>query len=326
MMRRREFIAALGCAAAWPLTVRAQQAAKLRTIGFMSASAPSAISSGVNAFVQRLRELGWIEGRSIATEYRWAEGRFERLAGFAADFVRQKVDIIVAEGTVAVVAAKQATATIPIVFPVAGDPIGNKLVASLARPGGNATGLSIQATDLAPKRLELFREVVPGLTRLAIMANVSSPNTALEVGEVQATVRTLGLEATAVEVRRAEDIAPAFEALKGRADALYVAPDPLVLSNRVRINALALGLRLPTMYAYRDYVETGGLVSYGTNLTDLFRRAGDYVDRILRGAKPSELPVEQPTKFELVINLTTAKALGLKIPEAFLLRADEVID
>jgi putative tryptophan/tyrosine transport system substrate-binding protein len=281
---------------------------------------------GSMPFVQRLRELGWIEGQNIATEYRFAEGQFERLAGFAAEFVRQKVDIIVAEGTVAVVAAKQTTATIPIVFPVAGDPIGNKLVASLARPGGNATGLSIQATDLAPKRLELFREIVPGLTRLAIMANVSSPNTALEVGEVQATVRTLGLEATAVEVRRAEDIAPAFEALKGRADALYVAPDPLVLSNRVRINALALGLRLPTMYAYRDYVETGGLVSYGTNLTDLFRRAGDYVDRILRGAKPSELPVEQPTKFELVINLTTAKALGLKIPEAFLLRADEVID
>jgi putative ABC transport system substrate-binding protein len=277
-------------------------------------------------FVQRLRELGWIEGQNIATEYRFAEGQFERLAGFAAEFVRQKVDIIVAEGTVAVVAAKQTTATIPIVFPVAGDPIGNKLAASLARPGGNVTGLSIQATDLAPKRLELFREIVPGLTRLAIMANVGSPNTALEVGEVQATARTLGLEATAVEVQRGEDIAPAFEALKGRADALYVAPDPLVLSNRVHISALALGLRLPTMYAYRDYVETGGLVSYGTNLTDLFRRAGDFVDRILRGAKPSELPIEQPTKFDLVVNLTTAKALGLTIPESFLLRADEVIE
>jgi putative ABC transport system substrate-binding protein len=192
-----------------------------------------------------IRELGWIEGRNIATEYRWAEGRFERLAGFAADFVRQKVDIIVAESTVAVVAAKQATATIPIVFPIAGDPVGNKLVASLARPGGNVTGLSIQATDLAPKRLELFREIVPGLTRLAIMANVGSPNAVLEVGEVQATVRTLGLEATAVEVRRAEDIAPALEALTGRADALYVIPDPLVFSNQVRINTLALGLRLP---------------------------------------------------------------------------------
>ena len=325
-MRRREFIALLGGATAWPLAARAREAAKPRTIGFMSASAPSAISNGVSAFVQRLRELGWIEGQNIATEYRFAEGQFERLAGFAADFVRQKVDIIVAEGTVAVVAAKQTTATIPIVFPVAGDPIGNKLAASLARPGGNVTGLSIQATDLAPKRLELFREIVPGLTRLAIMANVGSPNTALEVGEVQATARTLGLEATAVEVQRAEDIAPAFEALKGRADALYVAPDPLVLSNRVRINALALGLRLPTMYAYRDYVETGGLVSYGTNLTDLFRRAGDFVDRILRGAKPSELPIEQPTKFDLVVNLTTAKALGLTIPESLLLRADEVIE
>ncbi len=325
---RRKFITLLGGAvAAWPLAARAQQAAKPRTIGFMSANALSAISNGVNAFVQRLRELGWIEGRNIATEYRWADGRFERLAGFAADFVRQKVDIIVAEGTVAVLAAKQTTATIPIVFPVAGDPIGNKLVASLARPGGNVTGLSIQAADLAPKRLGLFREIVPSLTRLAIMANVGSPNTVLEVvGEVQATVRMLGLEATAVEVRRAADIAPAFEALKGRADALYVAPDPLVLSNRVRINALALGLRLPTMYAYRNYVETGGLMSYGTNLTDLFRRTGDFVDRILRGAKPSELPIEQPTKFDLVVNLTTAKALGLTIPESFLLRADEVIE
>jgi putative ABC transport system substrate-binding protein len=292
----------------------------------MSASAPSAISNGINAFERRLRELGWIEGRSIATEYRWAEGRFERLAGFAADFVRQKCDIIVAEGTVAVVAAKQATATIPIVFPVAGDPVGNNLVASLARPGGNVTGLSIQATDLAPKRLELFREIVPGLTRLAIMANVGSPNALLEVGEVQATVRALRLEATAVEVRRAEDITPAFEALKGRADALYVVPDPLVLSNRVRINALALELRLPTMYAYRDYVETGGLASYGTNLTNLFQRAGDFVDKILRGANPADIPVEQPTKFDLVVNLTTAKALGLAIPESFLLRADEVIE
>jgi putative ABC transport system substrate-binding protein len=326
-LKRREFISLLGGATlAWPLAARAQQAAKPRIIGFMSASAPSAISNGINAFERRLRELGWIEGRSIATEYRWAEGRFERLAGFAADFVRQKCDIIVAEGTVAVVAAKQATATIPIVFPVAGDPVGNNLVASLARPGGNVTGLSIQATDLAPKRLELFREIVPGLTRLAIMANVGSPNALLEVGEVQATVRALRLEATAVEVRRAEDITPAFEALKGRADALYVVPDPLVLSNRVRINALALELRLPTMYAYRDYVETGGLASYGTNLTNLFQRAGDFVDKILRGANPADIPVEQPTKFDLVVNLTTAKALGLAIPESFLLRADEVIE
>ena len=326
-MRRREFITLLGgAAAAWPLAARAQQDARARTIGFMSANASSALSSEIDAFVQRLRELGWIEGRNIATEYRWADGRFERLAGFAADFVRQKVDIIVAEGTVAVLAAKQTTATIPIVFPVAGDPIGNKLVASIARPGGNVNGLSIQAADLAPKRLGLFREIVPSLTRLAIMANVDSPNTMPEVGEVQATVRMLGLEATAVEVRRAADIAPAFEALKGRADALYVAPDPLVLSNRVRINALALGLRLPTMYAYRNYVETGGLMSYGTNITDLFRRTGDFVDRILRGAKPSELPIEQPTQFDLVVNLTTAKALGLTIPESFLLRADEVIE
>jgi putative ABC transport system substrate-binding protein len=186
--------------------------------------------------------------------------------------------------------------------------------------------LSIQATDLAPKRVALLREIFPILTRLAVIANVDSPNTVLEVGEVQAAVRTLGLEAVAIEVRRAEDIAPAFEALKGRADALYVAPDPLVLSNRVRINTLALGLRLPTMYAYRGYVETGGLMSYGTNLTDLFRRTGDFVDRILRGAKPSELPIEQPTKFELVINLKTAKALGLEVPFQLQQLADELIE
>jgi putative ABC transport system substrate-binding protein len=326
-MRRREFITLLSSfAAAWPLAARAQHDTKPRVIGFMSANAASAISHEVDAFVQRLGELGWIEGRNIVIEYRWADGQFERLAGFAADFVQQKVDIIVAEGTAAVVAAKQMTATIPIVFPLAGDPIGNKLVASLGRPGGNVTGLSIQSTDLAPKRLELFREMVPSLTRLAIMANVNSPNTMLEVGEVQATARSLGLDATVVEVRRAEDIAPAFEAIKGRVDAVYIAPDPLVLSNRVRINALALGLRLPTMYAYRDYVETGGLMSYGPNLTILFRRTGDFVNGILHGAKPSELPIEQPTKFDLVVNLATAKALGLTIPESFVLRADEVIE
>jgi putative tryptophan/tyrosine transport system substrate-binding protein len=220
----------------------------------------------------------------------------------------------------------KATSVIPIVFAVAADPLGTGLVASLARPGGNVTGLSVQFTDLAGKRLELLREVVPGLRRLAIMANVDAPASVLEMGEVQAAARTLGLEVAASEIRRAEDIAPAFDALKGRAEALYLCVDPLLSTNRMRISILALGARLPTIAAFREFVEAGGLMSYGANFSDLYRRAADYVDKILRGAKPGDLPVEQPTKFELVINLTTAKALGLTIPEAFLLRADEVIE
>ena len=285
-----------------------------RPSGFLGSSTPSAQGQWTAAFVQRLRELGWIEGRTVAIEYRWAEGRSERFAEIAAEFVRLKVDVIVTSGTAAVLAAKQATSVIPIVFAVAGDPVGTGLVASLARPGGNVTGLSIQQTDLAGKRLELLREVVPGLRRLAILANVGNPAAVLEMGEVQAAARTLGLEVATFEIRRAEDIAPAFEALKGRADALYVCADPLVITNRIRINTLALGARLPTMHGVREYVEAGGLMSYGPNFPDLFRRAADYVDKILRGAKPADLPVEQPTKFDLVINLTTAKALGLDRP------------
>jgi putative tryptophan/tyrosine transport system substrate-binding protein len=252
-------------------------------------------------------------------------GRAERYSQLAAEFVRLKVDVIVTSGA-AVVAAKQATSVIPIVFPAAPDPLGSSLVASLARPGGNVTGLSMQQPDLASKRLELLREVVPGLRRLTILGNVGYPSAVVEMGEVQATARTLGFEVTKLEIRRAEEIAPAFETLRGGADALYVCSEPLVNTNRVRVNTLALGARLPTMYGYREFVESGGLMSYGPNIPDLFRRAGDYVDKILRGAKPGDLPVQQPTKFDLAINLTTAKALGLTIPEAFLLRADEVIE
>ena len=264
--------------------------------------------------MQRLRELGWIEGRTITIEYRWAEGRDERFAEIAAEFVRLKVDVIVTSGTPQVLAAKQATSVIPIVFATAGDPVGSGLVASLARPGGNATGLSSQVADLAGKRLELLREIVPGLRRLAIMGNVGNPFTVLELGEVQAAAGALGLEVHTLEIRRAQDIAPAFEALKGRADALYVCIDALANANRIRINTLALGARLPTMHGSRDYVEAGGLMSYGPNYPDLFRRAADYVDKILHGAKPGDIPVEQPTKFDLVMNLTTAKALGLDNP------------
>jgi ABC-type uncharacterized transport system substrate-binding protein len=324
---RREFITLLGGAAvAWPLAASAQQAGKLPTIGFLVSGTPSSHGQWVAAFVQRLRELGWIEGRTIAIEYRWADGRSERFAEIAAEFVRLKVDVIVTSGTAAVVAAKQATSVIPIVFAAAGDPVGTGLVASLARPGGNITGLSIQQPDVAAKRLELLREVVPGLRRLAILGNVGGPAVVLDMREVQAAARTLGLEVITSEIRRGEDIVPAFEALNGRADALYVCIDPLVNTHRFRINTLALAARLPTSHAQREAVEAGGLMSYGANNAPLFRLAADYVDKILRGAKPGDIPVEQPTKFALVINLTTAKALGLEIPDKLLATADEVIE
>ena len=276
--------------------------------------------------MQRLRELGWIENRTVAIEYRWAEGRGERFAEIAAEFIRLKVDVIFTYATPSSMAAKKATSVIPIVFAAAGDPVGTGLVASLARPGGNITGLSIQQTDVASKRLEMLREVLPGLRTLAILADIGSPNSVLEMGEAQTTARTLGLAAVASQVERAEDIGPAFDALKGRADALYVCSSPLLSTNRIRVNTLALGARLPTMHGFREWVEAAGLMSYGPNFPDLYRRAAEIVDKILRGAKPAEIPVEQPTKFDLVINRTTAKALGLTVPDKLLALADEVIE
>jgi ABC-type uncharacterized transport system substrate-binding protein len=279
---RRKFLATLGGAvAAWPLAARAQQTAKVPTIGLVGGAIPSTQGVWIAAFVQRLRELGWLENR---------------------------------------------TSVIPIVFVGIGNPVGTGLVASLAHPGGNVSGLSAQMTDTAAKRLDTLREAVPALRRLAILVNVGNPLSVLEMREAQAAASALDVEAVILEIRRAEDIAPAFETSKGRADALYVASDPLLNSNRVRINSLALGARLPTMHGLREYVEAGGLMSYGANFPDLFRRAAEYVDKILRGAKPADLPVEQPTKFDLIVNLTTGRVLGLQIPEAFLLRADEVIE
>jgi putative ABC transport system substrate-binding protein len=324
-MRRREFITLLGAAVARPVAVQAQPQ-KVPSIGFLGTSTPLTWSPWTAAFVQRLRELGWIEGRTIAIEYRWAEGRAQRFGEIAAEFVQLKVDIIVTAGPAAL-AAKQTTSIIPIVFAQASDPIGTGLVASLARPGGNVTGLSQQQADTPGKRLDVFREVVPALRRLAILVNIGNPGTVRETREIRRAAQTAGLELAAAEIQRADDIAPAIEALKGQADALYVITDPLVNTNRMRINTFALTARLPTMYGAREYVEAGGgLISYGPNIPDLYRRAADYVHKILRGAKPADLPVEQPTKFDLVVNLTTAKAIGLKIPESFLLRADEVIE
>jgi putative ABC transport system substrate-binding protein len=277
------------------------------------------------AFVARMRELGWIEGSTITMEYRWSEGRPERIVEVAAEFVRLKVDVIVSSG-IAIPSLMQATSTIPIVFAIAVDPVGAGLVASLGRPGGNVTGLSLQQTDVAGKRLDLLHEVVPDLRHLVIMANVANPQAALEMGEVQAAARRLGLEITPLAIRRAEDIAAGFAALTLKAGALYVVQDALVVANRTQIITFALSKRLPMIISARDFVYAGALLSYGPNYPALFRRAAEYVDRILRGTKPGDIPVEQPTKFDLVINLTTAKALGLTVPPVLLARADEVIE
>ena len=325
-MRRRAFIAGLGGAAAWPLVARGQQTAKLPTIGFLGSGTLKAQGLWLAAFVQRLHELGWIEGHNLAIEYRWAEGSSDRAAEFAAEFVQLKVDVIVTYANPMVLAAKHATSRIPIIFAAAADPLGTGLVASLARPGGNVTGLSIQHTDLAGKRLELLRDVVPGLRRLAIMVNVSNPASVRDMGEVQAAARILGIEVATFKIEREEDITPAIEEQKGRAEALYVCIDTLLFSKRILINTLAIAARLPTMLSNQEYVEAGGLMSYQANFSDLFRRAGDYLDKILRGVKAGDLPVEQPTRFDLIINLKTAKALGLTIPPSLLAITDEVIE
>jgi putative ABC transport system substrate-binding protein len=325
-MRRREFVAFITTAAAtWPLAVRAQQPGKLPTIGLLGATTPSAWKSWVTAFVQRLGELGWIEGRTVAIEYRWAEGRRDKYTEITNDFVRLKVDVIVTAGSAAPT-AKQITTSIPIVFAIANDPIGSGLVASLSRPGGNVTGFSIQAPDLAGKRLELLREILPDLRVVAIMANVGYSGAVDEMGALETVARTMDMEVIRLAIRRAEDIAPAMEALNGRAGAFYACADSLVFANFKQIIASANAAQLPTMNYTREFVEAGGLVSYGPNYADLFRRAADYVDKILRGAKPADLPVQQPTKFELVINLKTAKALNLSVPSTLLSRADDVIE
>ena len=326
-MRRRDFIKAIAgstATIAWPIATHAQEAGKQPTIGFLGPDA-AGWRPWTDAFVARLRELGWIEGRTIAIEYRWTEGRPERVAEIAAEFVRRKVDVIVTNGP-SVATLKQATAVIPIVFAIALDPVGGGLVASLARPGANVTGQSVQQSDVAGKRIELLREVVPRLRRLAIMVDVGYPSAVLEMRECQTVARAIGLEVTPLEIRRGEDIAPGFEALGVRADALYVVQDALTVAHHTRIITLALGARLPTIFGGRNFVQAGALMSYGPNFPALFRRAAELVDKILHGAKPADIPVEEPTKFEFVINLTTAKALGVTIPPTLLARADEVIE
>ena len=323
-MRRREFVTLLGgVAVAWPLGALAQQAGKLPTVGILGDRA-SAWSPWTAAFAERLRELGWIEGRTIAIEYRWSEA-VQRVAEISTELVRQKVDVIVTYGG-AVTTLKQATASIPIVFAIAVDPIGSGLIESLSHPGGNATGLSLEQAGIAGKRLELLRVVVPRLRRLAIMFDAGYRAAVLETGEVQAAARALGLEVTPYEIRRAEDIAPVFDALKGQTDALYLVENALTNGNSMSIITLALNTQLPTIFAAGEIARAGALMSYGPNYGALFRHAADYVDKILKGAKPGDLPVEQPTKFDLVINLKTAKAIGLDVPHNLLVLADEVIE
>jgi putative ABC transport system substrate-binding protein len=308
-VKRRQFITLLGsAAAAWPRAARAQQAGKIRTIGILnagSAGVPSAV-----VFPDALRELGWIEGQNVVIERRYAENRVERLPELAAELVRLNVDVIVGIGTLAPLAAKRATTTIPIVMTAAGDPLGSGLVASLARPGGNVTGMSLMAPDLGGKRLEI-KEILPRLTRVAVLWNAANPYPALVFKETQAAGRLLGIEVQSLEVRSPRDFNGTFEALRlQRPDALITVEDPLTFNYRKLIADFAAGQLLPTLHGFREDVAAGALMSYGANLADLFRRAAGYVDKILKGAKPADLPVQQPTKFELVINLKTAKALG----------------
>jgi putative ABC transport system substrate-binding protein len=326
MNTRREFITLVGGAtAAWPLAARAQTAGKLPTIGLLAPATSAAHGPWFASLVQRLYELGWIEGRTVAIEQRYAEGRSDRYDEIAAEFVRLKVDVIVTTGPAAQ-QARRATSLIPIVLPLSGDPVGVGLAASLARPGGNVTGLSIMQPVLASKRLELLREVVPNIRRLAIMVNPGFRDVVLEVNEVQALAQPLGIEVTTLNIERAEEVMPALDSLKEHPDALYVPSDATFNSNRILINTFALNAGLPTMHGFREFVEAGGLMCYAPNYASMFRRAAEYVDKILRGAKPADMPFEQPTKFELVINLKTAKALGLEVPATVLALADEVIE
>ncbi len=324
-MRRRDFIAFLGGAASgWPLAAWAQQTGKLPTIGILGAD-PLLWNPWVGAFVDRLRELAWIENRTVTIEYRWDEGHAERTAEIAAEFVHRNVDLVVSNGT-AVSTVKRIAPAIPIVFPLSPDPVGSGLVDSLAKPGGNVTGLTVQATDLAGKRLDLLREVVPRLQTLAILGDVGYPQAQLEIREAQRRAKALGVEVALLEIRRDEDIGPAFAEHRAGVDALYVVTTALVGANRTRIATLATGAHLPTIFGGRGYVQAGGLMSYGPSFSSLFRRAAEMVDKILRGTKPGDIPVEQPTKFELVVNLTTAQAIGLTVPATVLARADEVIE
>jgi putative tryptophan/tyrosine transport system substrate-binding protein len=326
-MRRRELIALLGSVAALSLAARAQQPGKVYSIGFLTAGASAAGTPALPAFVEALQELGWIEGKNIIFEYRYGENRLERLPNLAAELARLRVDVIVAAGTLAPLAAKHATTAIPIVMTSAGDPLGSGLVASLARPGGNVTGLSLMVPDLAGKRLQLLKDLLPRLSRVAVLWDAGNPYPAQVFKEAESAAQMLGLEVQSLEVREPDDFNSVFGAARSKnPDALVTVEDPLTVGHRKQIVAFAARNQLPAIYGLREFVEVGGLMAYGASISDLYRRAAVYVDKILKGARPADLPVEQPTKFEFVINLRTAHTLGLTIPPAILARADEVIE
>jgi putative ABC transport system substrate-binding protein len=326
--RRRELLLALGAGAlAWAGTARAQSPPTARRIGLLSGFSPSVYAPSYQAFRLGLRDLGWVEGKSISIEYRYAEGRHDRLPGLAADLVRLKVDVIVTEATSDSLAAQKATRAIPIVMEAGGDPVANGLVESLARPGGNVTGLSQMLQALSGKRLELLKEMVPKLSRVAMLWNPQSASAMLNWKENQQPARQLGIQLHSLEVRSPNELDKAFEAAtRARADALAILPDPVLSTNLERIVDFSAKSRLPSIYQSSDFADAGGLVTYGPDRADLFRRAATYVDKILKGTKPGDLPVDQPTKLELVVNLKTAKALGITIPQSVLFRADRVIE
>jgi putative ABC transport system substrate-binding protein len=323
-MRRREFITLLGGAAAWPITARAQQ--KLTRIGFLRQAGPQ--EKQFEAFREGLRAAGYVEGQNIVIEQRYAAGAYDRLSALATDLVRENVDVIVVDGTAAAKACRSATATIPIVFALAVDPVADGLAASLAHPGENLTGLTMTVGyELAAKRLEVLKDMTPSLSRVAVLGNPVNPTYAPFLQETQRAASALKFDLRAFEARDPSALPAAFAAMVDwRADGLSALNDAMLFSNRDRVSALALASKLPAVYPEAEFVAAGGLSSYGPSLADLFRRAASYVDKILKGAKPSDLPIEQPTKFELAINLKTAQTLGLSISREFQLRADEIIE
>jgi putative ABC transport system substrate-binding protein len=327
-MRRRDFTVFFVIGATmWPTYIHAQQLRKIPRIGVLLPGAPATWSLRTNAFLGGLGELGYVEGKTIAIEWKWGDDQFDTLSGLAADLVRSNVDVIVTGGTSATKALKTATRTIPIVMAIVGDPVAAGLVDSLARPGGNATGFSIVAPELGTKRLELLKEIVPNLSAIAVLSNAKNPQSKIEMKEMQTAAQAMGLQLQSVEISTEGGLDDAFVAMsKASAQGLILLTDPILFSQRKRTVDLASKYRLPAVYFYSGFVEEGGLMSYGPSDVDLFRRAAGYVDRILKGTKPGELPVEQPTKFELTFNLKTAKALGLIVPPKLLVTADEVIE